>query len=154
MNNIRKANKNDSKLIFDYILKMAKYEKLEHMVSGDYKLIEKWVFEEKKAEVIIITHNNMDVGFALYFYNFSTFVTKPGLYLEDIFILEEYRGLGLGKNVFNYLVKKAKAEELERIEWVCLDWNLPSIKFYEKLGAKKMDDWTVFRLDKDAINNF
>ncbi|MCR1809200.1 GNAT family N-acetyltransferase [Haploplasma modicum] len=154
MNNIRKANKNDSKLIFDYILKMAKYEKLEHMVSGDYKLIEKWVFEEKKAEVIIITHNNIDVGFALYFYNFSTFVTKPGLYLEDIFILEEYRGLGLGKNVFNYLVKKAKAEELERIEWVCLDWNLPSIKFYEKLGARKMDDWTVFRLDKDAINNF
>lgn len=154
MNNIRKANKNDSKLIFDYILKMAKYEKLEHMVSGDYKLIEKWVFEEKKAEVIIITHNNIDVGFALYFYNFSTFVTKPGLYLEDIFILEEYRGLGLGKNVFNYLVKKAKAEELERIEWVCLDWNLPSIKFYEKLGARKMADWTVFRLDKDAINNF
>lgn len=154
MNNIRKANKNDSKLIFDYILKMAKYEKLEHMVSGDYKLIEKWVFEEKKAEVIIITHNNIDVGFALYFYNFSTFVTKPGLYLEDIFILEEYRGLGLGKNVFNYLVKKAKTEELERIEWVCLDWNLPSIKFYEKLGARKMDDWTVFRLDKDAINNF
>ena len=127
---------------------------MEDLVFGSVELIEKWVFKEKKAEVIFILEDNKEIGFALYFYNFSTFLSKPGIYLEDIFIKEEYRNKGYGKLVFEFLINKAKEEDLGRIEWVCLDWNEPSIKFYEKLGAKPLNDWIIFRLDDKAIIDF
>lgn len=154
MNNFRYATINDSSLVFDFIKQLAIYEKMEDLVFGSVELIEKWVFKEKKAEVIFILEDNKEIGFALYFYNFSTFLTKPGIYLEDIFIKEEYRNKGYGKLVFEFLINKAKEENLGRIEWVCLDWNEPSIKFYEKLGAKPLNDWIIFRLDDKAIIDF
>src|SRR5690554_233760 len=152
MTSIRLARREDSKLIFEFIKKLAKYEKMTKDVVGSEELLEHWLFDQKLAEVIFIEKDNKAVGFALYFYNFSTFLTKPGLYLEDIFILEEYRNNGLGKKVFNYLIKKAKDENLGRMEWVVLDWNEPSIKFYETLGAKPLNDWIIYRLDEEALN--
>lgn len=152
MTKIRQAKREDSKLIFEFIKKLAKYEKMSKDVVGSVELLEHWLFDKKLAEVIFIEKDNKEVGFALYFYNFSTFLTKPGLYLEDIFILEEYRNNGLGKKIFNYLIKKAKEENLGRMEWVVLDWNEPSIKFYESLGAKPLNDWIIYRLDEDALN--
>jgi len=152
MTKIRQAKREDSKLIFEFIKKLAKYEKMTKDVVGSVELLEHWLFDKKLAEVIFIEKDNKEVGFALYFYNFSTFLTKPGLYLEDIFILEEYRNNGLGKKVFNYLIKKAKDENLGRMEWVVLDWNEPSIKFYETLGAKPLNDWIIYRLDEEALN--
>lgn len=151
MNNIRVAKREDSKLVFDFINMLAVYEKMEKDVLGSVELIEKWVFDEKKAEVIFIMENNKEVGFALYFYNFSTFLSKPGIYLEDIYIIPESRGKGYGKLVFEYLTNVAIEQQLGRIEWVCLDWNEPSIKFYESIGAKSMDEWIIFRLDEKAV---
>lgn len=152
MTNIRQAKREDSKLIFEFIKKLAKYEKMTKDVVGSAETLEHWLFDKKLAEVIFIEKDNKEVGFALYFYNFSTFLTKPGLYLEDIFILEEYRNNGLGKKVFNYLINKTKTENLGRMEWVVLDWNEPSIKFYESLGAKPLNDWIIYRLDEEALS--
>lgn len=149
---IRKTNKDDVETIFNFIKKIAKYEKLSNKVTGSEELLEKWLFDKKAAEVIFIETDNKVVGYALYFYNFSTFLTKPGLYLEDIFILEEYRNKGYGKMIFNYLINKAKEEGLGRMEWVVLDWNEPSINFYESLGANAQDEWIIYRLDEEALN--
>lgn len=154
MAKVREARREDSALVFDFISKLAEYEKMTAEVVGSVELIEKWVFDEKKAEVIFIMVDNLEVGFALYFYNFSTFLSKPGIYLEDVYILPEFRKQGLGKMVFDYIVDKAKTEGLSRIEWVCLDWNTPSINFYKKIGAKPLDEWTTYRLDNRAIIEF
>ena len=107
--------------------------------------------EEKTC---LICENGKEIGFALYFHNFSTFVGKGGLYLEDIFILPEYRGKGYGKAVFRYLIQKAKELDCGRIEWCCLDWNKPSIEFYKSLGAKPLDEWTIYRLSHDKLTEF
>jgi len=149
---IRIAKREDSQLVLDFIKEIAKYEKLSNEVIGSKELLEKWMFDKKLIEVAFIMENNKEVGYALYFYNFSTFLTKPGLYLEDIFIKEKYRNKGYGKKLFEYLINKAKTENLGRMEWVCLDWNEPSIKFYESLGAKAMEGWTIFRLDEATLN--
>lgn len=151
MTKIRYAKKQDASLVFDFISKLAEYEKMSSDVTGSVELIEKWVFDEKKAEVIFIMENEVEVGFALYFYNFSTFLSKPGIYLEDIYILPEHRSNGYGKMVFQFLVEKIKEEGLGRMEWVCLDWNEPSINFYKSIKAKAMEDWIIFRLDEKAI---
>lgn len=151
---IREAKKEDAALVFDFITKLAEYEKMTDEVVGSVELIEKWVFDQKKAEVVFIMKDNKEVGFALYFYNFSTFLSKPGIYLEDVYILPDFRKQGLGKMVFDYLINKAKNEDLSRIEWVCLDWNTPSIDFYKKIGAKALDEWTTYRLDNKAIIEF
>lgn len=151
MVSIREAVKGDANLIFEFINKLAKYEKMEDDVTGNADLINKWVFEEKLAKVIFVVENNKEVGFALYFYNFSTFITKPGLYLEDLFILEDYRNKGYGKLVFNYLMDVVRNEDLGRMEWVCLDWNQPSIDFYLNIDAKPVEGWTIFRLDNKTI---
>lgn len=151
MSTIRYATREDSSLIFDFIKKMAIYEKLLDELVGNVELLENNIFDKKGAEVIFIMEGEKEVGFSLYFYNFSTFLTKQTLYLEDIFVLEDYRGKGYGKKMFDFLIKKAKDEDLGRIEWVCLNWNEPSIKFYESLGAKPMDEWTTFRLTEEDI---
>lgn len=148
---LREAKIEDSELIIDFIHKLAIYENLEHEMKVTKELIEKWIFKEKKGEVLFIIEKDKEVGFVLYFYNFSTFVGKPGIYIEDIFILEEYRGNGYGKEVFKYLAKKSVKEGYGRIEWTCLDWNKTAINFYEKMGAVLMDEWTNYRLNEKAI---
>ena len=143
---IRKAVKQDTPLIFDLIMQLAIYEKLEDEVVTTVEELEHHLFEKQQAQVIIAEENGMPVGFALYFFNFSTFLGKHGLYLEDLFVKSEYRGKGYGKRLLKQLAKIAKEENCGRMEWWVLDWNEPSIAFYKSLGAKPMDEWTVFRV--------
>ena len=149
---IRKAIEKDIPTIFDLIKKLAFYEKLEKDVITSEKELKENIFTKNFAKVLIAEENKKPVGFALYFYNFSTFVGKPGLYLEDLFVEPECRGKGYGKALLIELSKIAEAENCGRFEWSVLDWNTPSIEFYKSLGAKPMDEWTVFRLDKEGIS--
>lgn len=149
--NIRKATKNDANLILDFIKKLAEYEKMENQVVATKELLEEWIFDKKKAEVIFVLEDGKEVGFALYFYNFSTFLGKAGIYLEDLFVLPEYRKKGYGKLLLKTLAKEVHEQGLGRLEWSCLDWNTPSIEFYESLGAKMMKEWKVFRLTGEEL---
>lgn len=151
--NIRKATPADTPTILHLITQLAIYEKLEHEVVTSVEELRENIFEKKHAEVIIAEENGKPVGFALYFYNFSTFLGKPGLYLEDLFVEPECRGKGYGKALLIALAKIAKEKNCGRMEWSVLDWNTPSIEFYKALGAKPMDEWTVFRLTKEGIDN-
>jgi len=145
---IREASRCDTELILGMIRGIAEYEKLLDQVETDAKILERELFDEKNARVILAFVEKQPVAFALYFYNFSTFKGKKGLYLEDLFVLPEYRGKGIGNSLFDYLVKQAKAENCGRMEWVCLDWNQPAIDFYKKKKAIPMSDWTIYRLDE------
>lgn len=150
---IRPAKETDTETIFDLIKKLAIYEKLENDVITSPDELHHQIFEKKYAEVIIAEEDEKPVGFALYFHNFSTFVGKPGLYLEDVFVEPEHRGKGYGKAILVELAKIAKERNCGRFEWSVLDWNTPSIEFYKSLGAKPMDEWTVFRLDQSGIES-
>lgn len=147
----RFAERNDAALIFDFIMGIAKYEKMEDEVVNTPELIEKWLFDEHRAEVIFAVHNGKEVGFALFFYNYSTFVGRPGIHLEDIFILPEYRKMGFGKALFKKVAAVAEERDCGRLEWVCLDWNRPSIDFYLSMGAVPMDGWTTYRLAGETL---
>jgi GNAT superfamily N-acetyltransferase len=149
--NIRKANPEDTSTILHLITQLAIYEKLEHEVITTVEELRENIFEKKYAEVLIAEENEKPVGFALFFHNFSTFVGKPGLYLEDLFVEPDCRGKGYGKALLVELAKIAKERNCGRMEWSVLDWNTPSIEFYKSLGANPMDEWTVFRLTKDGI---
>ena len=151
---LRFATEEDVPVIFNFIKSLAEYEKLSRDVSADEERLRKTLFGEKKfAEVIIADYKNSPAGFALFFHNYSTFLGKPGIYLEDLFILPHLRGNGIGKILLSYLGKLAVERNCGRIEWAVLDWNEPSIKFYKSLGAKPMDEWTIFRVTGDAIKN-
>ena len=150
---IRKAVPNDTPVIFDLIKKLAVYEKLENDVITSVEELQENIFKNNFAKVLMAEEDGKPVGFALYFYNFSTFVGKPGIYLEDLFVEPEFRGKGYGKLLLIELAKIAEAENCGRLEWSVLDWNKPAIEFYKSLGAKPMDEWTVFRLDKAGIAN-
>lgn len=152
MFNIRKATESDTPIIFDLIRKLAVYEKMENEVETSVDELRVNIFENKYAKVLIAEEDGKPVGFALYFFNFSTFVGKPGLYLEDLFVEPEFRGKGYGKQLFVELSKTAKAQNCGRMEWSVLDWNAPAIKFYESLKAKPMNGWSVFRLDEEGIS--
>ena len=147
----RYAEEEDSELILYFIKEIAKYENMLDEVDANVELIKKGVFENKIAEVLFIQEDDEEVGFALFFHNFSTFTGKAGLYLEDIFIKEEYRHKGYGKATLKKLAKIAIERDCGRFEWVCLDWNEPSIQFYTSLGAKPMDEWTIYRLSGEAL---
>lgn len=149
---IRKATEQDIPTIFDLIKKLAVYEKLENEVVTSEEELKKNVFDNGFAKVLIGEEDGNPVGFALYFYNFSTFVGKPGIYLEDLFVEPDRRGKGYGKKLLIELAKIAETENCGRFEWSVLDWNTPSIEFYKSLGATPMDEWTVFRLDKQGIS--
>lgn len=149
--NIRKATKEDVGLILDFIKKLADYEKMTSMVVADEKMLCEWLFEKKIAQVIFALDGKKEVGFALYFYNFSTFLGKAGIYLEDLFVLPEYRKKGYGKLLLKTLAKTAVEQGLGRFEWCCLDWNTPSIDFYKSLGAEQMDGWSTFRLTGESL---
>ena len=148
---IRKATPEDTPVIFDLIKKLAVYEKMEDEVVTSVEELQENIFVKKFAHVIIGEENGIAAGFALYFYNFSTFVGKPGLYLEDLYVEPEHRGKGYGKTLLIELTKIAKAENCGRMEWSVLNWNQPAIDFYESLHAKPMNEWTVYRLDGKGI---
>ncbi|MDY3979323.1 MAG: GNAT family N-acetyltransferase [Tidjanibacter sp.] len=148
---IRIATPNDSTLIYEFIMKMARYEKLETEVDITPELIRSSVFEQHQAEVIICQAEGQAVGFTLFFHNYSTFMGQRGLYIEDIFVDEPFRGRGYGKAMFLFLARLAVERGCRRMEWVVLDWNKPSIEFYKSLGAVPMEGWTLFRLTEERL---
>lgn len=146
--NIRHATKDDVFIILDLIKGIAEYEKLLDQVEATSELLEQELFVENNAKVLLAYYEHKPVGFALYFFNFSTFKGKKGLYLEDLFVQPNYRGKGIGNDLFNALVSIAKTSNCGRMEWVCLNWNEPAIAFYKKKKALPLSDWTTFRLDE------
>ena len=142
----RYAKESDCKLILQFIKDLASYEKMLDEVIATEELLHEWIFEKKKAEVIFACENEKEIGFALFFHNFSTFLGKAGIYLEDLYVIPEYRGKGYGKAILKKLAQIAVDRGCGRLEWWCLDWNRPSIDFYLSLNAKPMKDWTVYRL--------
>lgn len=150
---LRFAEEDDTKLILDFIKELADYEKLLNEVVATEEVLHDSLFVQKKAEVIVGEYNGKPVGFALFFHNFSTFLGKSGIYLEDLYIKPEMRGKGLGKIMLSFLAKLAVKRNCGRFEWWCIDWNEPSIKFYKNMGAKQMDEWTVYRVDDVALRN-
>ena len=147
----RHAQEKDADKILFFIRALAKYEKMEDEVVATQQLLREWIFEKKKAEVIFPMLDGKEIGFALFFHNFSTFLGRAGLYLEDLFILEEYRGRGYGKATLRELARIAVERGCGRLEWCCLDWNKPSIDFYRALGAQPMDEWTTYRLTGETL---
>lgn len=148
---IRKAVREDTALILEFIRGIAKYEKMENEVEATVEMLEEQLFDKGRAEVIFAMEKDKEVGFALFFHNFSTFVGRAGLYLEDLYVYPEYRGKGYGKALFMELVNIASERRCGRMEWVCLNWNEPSIDFYRSMGAVALDEWTTYRLTEDAI---
>lgn len=149
---IRFAVEKDVPLILQFIKELADYEKLLHEVVATEEILMETLFVNKNAEVVIEEYNGEPVGFALFFHNFSTFLGRPGLYLEDLFVKPEMRGKGFGKTLLAFLANLAKQRNCGRFEWWCIDWNEPSIKFYKSLGAEPMDEWTVYRVTGDALD--
>lgn len=148
---IRMTTKSDADVIHSFIKKLAIYEKLEHVMTATVDHIEKSIFELHQAEVILAYYDEKPIGFALFFHSYSTFLGKANLYLEDIFIDDAYRKKGYGKLMFKYLARLAVERGCERLDWMCLNWNEPSIKFYKSLGAKHLDDWITFRLSGNDL---
>jgi len=147
----RFAVESDTKLILDFVKALADYEKMSDDVVATEELLREWIFEKEKAEVIFALEDGREVGFALFFHNFSTFMGRAGIYLEDLFVLPEYRGKGYGKKLLQELARITVDRGCGRLEWACLDWNKPSIGFYLSLNAKPMDEWTVYRLTGDNL---
>lgn len=148
---IRFAEEKDVKLILDFIKELADYEKLLHEVVATEEILMDSLFVRKSAEVIIGEHDGKPVGFALFFHNFSTFLGRPGIYLEDLYVRPEMRGKGYGKILLAFLAKLAIERNCGRFEWWCIDWNEPSINFYKSIGAVPMDEWTVYRVHNQAL---
>ena len=152
--NIRPVKETEASLILEFIKKLADYEKCSDEVVADEATIYNSIFVEKAAEVVFAEEDGVVIGFALFFHNFSTFVGRKGLYLEDLFIIPEKRGLGYGKAILKYLAKIAVERNCGRMEWICLDWNKPALTVYRSIGAVPMDEWTVQRLDETALQKF
>jgi len=150
---IRFADEGDVALILGFIKELAIYEKLLHEVVATEELLMDSLFIKNAAEVIIGEYRGQPIGFALFFHNFSTFLGRPGMYLEDLYIRPEMRGNGYGKLLLAYLAKLAKERNCGRFEWWCIDWNEPSINFYKSIGAVPMDEWTVYRITGDELDN-
>ena len=149
---IRKAEKSDIPLVLDFINKLAEYERLSHEVVATEGDLERYLFgKEKVAEVFIGYEGELPVGFALFFHNFSTFLGKPGIYLEDLFVLEEHRGKGYGTKLLARLAALALERNCGRLEWAVLDWNESPIEFYKSLGVRMMDEWIVNRLTGENL---
>ena len=148
----RFAERKDVPLILNFIKELAEYEKMLDEVVATETLLEEWLFDKHKAEVIFAVIDEKEIGFALFFHNFSTFLGRSGIYLEDLYVRPEYRGLGYGKAILKKLAQIAVERGCGRLEWWCLDWNQPSIDFYLSLGAEAMKDWTVYRIAGDTLN--
>jgi GNAT superfamily N-acetyltransferase len=150
---IRFANEPDVPLILQFIRGLAEYERLTHEVTATEELLRETLFGARRvAEVIIGEYAGEPVGFALFFHNFSTFLGRPGIYLEDLFVRPEMRGRGFGRVLLTYLAKLARDRRCGRLEWSVLDWNEPAIGFYKRLGAVAMDEWTTYRLTGESLD--
>lgn len=149
--NYRFARENDVSKILEFIKELAIYEKMINDVVADEVMLKEWLFEKKIAEVIFALEDNKEVGFALFFYNYSTFVGKAGIYLEDLYVKPEYRKKGYGKGLFKTIANIAINRNCGRMEWCCLNWNKPSIEFYLSMGATPLNEWTTYRLTLDKL---
>ena len=147
----RFATERDVPLILEFIRGLAEYERMLDLVVADEAALREQLFEGQGAEVLFALEDGKEVGFALFFHNFSTFLGRSGLYLEDLFVLPEYRGKGYGKGLLRQLAVIAVERGCGRLEWVCLDWNQPSIEFYKSLGAEPQSDWTIYRLTGQTL---
>lgn len=147
----RFAGREDIPLVLQFIRDLARYEEMEDQVVADEATLEREIFDKGGARVLFAVLGEETVGFALFFHNFSTFLGRRGLYLEDLYVRPEYRGRGCGKAILRQLGRIAKEEGCGRMEWWCLDWNKPSIDFYLSLGAEAMTDWTVYRLAGETL---
>lgn len=147
----RFATRDDCALILSFIRELAAYEKMIDEVVATEELLEEWLFDKQKAEVVFALEDDREVGFALFFHNFSTFLGRAGIYLEDLYVLPEYRGKGYGKGLLKKLAQIAVERGCGRLEWWCLDWNRPSIDFYLALGAEPMSDWTTYRITGNTL---
>ena len=151
-NHFRYATAEDTGLILQFIRALADYEHMSDDVVATEELLREWIFEKQKAEVIFALDQGKEVGFALFFHNFSTFLGRAGIYLEDLFVLPEYRGKGHGKGLIGELARITVERGCGRLEWVCLDWNQPSIDFYRSLGAQPQEEWTIYRLTGERLH--
>lgn len=150
---IKGATVEDVPLILRFIRELAEYEKLLHEVVATEEILRETLFGRRpSAEVVIGYADGKPAGFALFFHNFSTFLGRPGIYLEDLYVTPEFRGQGFGRELLAYLARLAKERNCGRLEWWVLDWNEPAVKFYKSLGAVAMDDWTVFRVTGQALD--
>ena len=151
MQEFRFAQKEDTGLILSFIRALAEYENMEAQVVATEALLSEWLFEKNTAEVLFALENGKEVGFALFFHNFSTFLGRGGIYLEDLYVMPEYRGKGYGKGLLKQLGRIAAERGCGRLEWWCLDWNQPSIDFYRAMGAEAMTEWTVYRIAGETL---
>ncbi len=148
----RYAKEEDTALILQFIKELAAYEKMLDEVVATEEILKEWIFEKKKAEVIFVMEDQKEVGFALFFHNFSTFLGRAGIYLEDLYVRPEYRGKGYGIGLIKKLAQIAVERGCGRLDWMCLDWNQPSIDFYLSLGAQPLNDWTLYRATGESLN--
>ncbi len=148
----KRTTEKDIPIILDFVKQIAIYENMLDKVTATEESLKESIFDNNKADALFIELNNEVIGYIVYFFNLSTFVGKQGIYIEDLYIKPEYRGKGIGKKSFEVLANIAKENKCERIEWTCLNWNEPSLKFYKSLGAERMDEWIIHRLDKEAID--
>jgi len=151
LTDFRSATKDDVPLILKFIRDLADYEGMLNQVVADESTLNEWLFVRNKAEVIFPMEGGKEIGFALFFHNFSTFLGRAGIYLEDLYVKPEFRGKGYGKALLTELARIAVDRGCGRLEWWCLDWNKPSIDFYKSMGAVPMDEWTVFRISGDTL---
>ena len=147
----RYADEGDVKTILEFIKELAAYENMLNEVVATEELLKEWIFEKKKAEVVFALEDETTVGFALFFHNFSTFLGRADIYLEDLYVKPEHRKKGYGKALLKELARIAVSRDCGRLEWWCLDWNKPSIDFYLSLGAEPMQDWTVYRIAGETL---
>ena len=149
----RRAEEKDVSLILYFIKELAEYEKMSDEVAATEELLCEWIFRKNKAEVIFAVVDDKEVGFALFFHNFSTFLGRAGIYLEDLYVRPECRGKGYGKALLRKLAQFTAERGFGRLEWSCLNWNKPSFEFFRSLEAEPMDEWTVYRLSGDTLKN-
>ncbi|MDR0624352.1 MAG: GNAT family N-acetyltransferase [Treponema sp.] len=148
---LRFAEKKDAPLLLQFIRALAEYEHLEDQVQAEEKNLKKYIFDDKRAEALICEYDGTPAGFALFFHTFSTFVGRPGLYIEDLFVKPEFRGRGLGKLLLVFTAKVAAERNCGRLEWACLNWNEPSIAFYKSQGARPLSEWTTYRVTGEEL---
>lgn len=148
---LRFAEEKDIPIILEFIRELADYEQMLNDVVATEDSLKNSLFEQKMAEVVIGEYQNKPVAFALFFHNFSTFLGKPGIYLEDLYVKPDMRGKGIGKTMLSFLAKLAVQRKCGRLEWSCLDWNEPSIQFYKNIGSIPMEEWTGYRMQDEAL---